>query len=330
MMNAASPSPAASPPSGRSPALERRLRQRRADARVRLRLLSDCGLLAGHHASQPPRAASSATPVGEVAALRVLLGALALQLVEVRSEVAALRAASAPAEAATAPAPVDEAAAPAPVAEAATPAPVEEATSMDVEVEGGAPGQAAPAPVAEATAPAPVVVATAPAPLVEATTPAPAEEATAPAPVEEDLVNDVAESRKRERDSCGLDLDDRVSLANGTWKYACLQLAKREVGRRFIAPFLAMRSGCGDYHADVAKPAEDAYMAMGYSVRPIGGGRIKRDDALKTIHISGFSSGCGGVEGGPPGRGMRDHAEVAALVQRALPEYTVTHDCDGY
>ena len=183
MMNAASPSPAASPPSGRSPALERRLRQRRADARVRLRLLSDCGLLAGHHASQPPRAASSATPVGEVAALRVLLGALALQLVEVRSEVAALRAASAPAEAATAPAPVDEAAAPAPVAEAATPAPVEEATSIDVEVGGGAPGQAAPAPVAEATAPAPVVVATAPAPLVEATSPAPAEEATAPAPV---------------------------------------------------------------------------------------------------------------------------------------------------
>ena len=98
MMNAASPSPAASPPSGRSPALERRLRQRRADARVRLRLLSDCGLLAGHHASQPPRAVSSATPEGEVAALRVLIGALALQLVELRSEVAALRAAGAVAQ----------------------------------------------------------------------------------------------------------------------------------------------------------------------------------------------------------------------------------------
>ena len=146
--------------------------------------------------------------------------------------------------------------------------------------------------------------------------------------MEADFVNDVAESRKRERDSCGLDLDDRVSLANGTWKYACLQLSKREVDR-VISPFLAVRSDCGDYHADVAKPAEDAYMAMGYRVKPIGGGRIKRDDAKKTIHISGFSGGCGGVEGGPPGRGMRDHAEVAALVQRALPEYTVTHDCGG-
>ena len=39
----------------RSPALERRLRQRRADARLRVRLLADIGVLDAHHASSPPR-----------------------------------------------------------------------------------------------------------------------------------------------------------------------------------------------------------------------------------------------------------------------------------
>ena len=121
------------------------------------------------------------------------------------------------------------------------------------------------------------------------------------------------------------DIVDRVSLANGTWKYTCLKLSKRGE-----APFLAVRSARGDSHDDVAEPAMNAYMAMGYRVKLLGGGRVKRDDAKKTIHIYGYSVEDGGAEGGPPGRGMRDHAVVAALVQRALPEYTVTHDCGGY
>ena len=85
------PPVACSPPIARSPAMERRLRQCRADARVRLRLLPDSNLLAGHHASQPPRAATSAPSLaGEVAALRSLLSTRALQLVELRADVAAL------------------------------------------------------------------------------------------------------------------------------------------------------------------------------------------------------------------------------------------------
>ena len=48
------------------------------------------------------------------------------------------------------------------------------------------------------------------------------------------------------------------------------------------------------------------------------------------MHIYGYSVGFGGAEGGPPGRGMRDHAAVAELVAQALPSHSVTHSPDGY
>ena len=63
---------------------------------------------------------------------------------------------------------------------------------------------------------------------------------------------------------------------------------------------------------------------------PLGGGRIRRDDSSKAVEIYGYSVGFGGGEGGPPGRGMRDHSEVAALVQQALPGYDVSHSASGY
>ena len=85
------------------------------------------------------------------------------------------------------------------------------------------------------------------------------------------------------------------------------------------------------YHADVAEPAVELFEAMGYSVAALGGGRIVRKDApSNTVEIYGFSVGFGGGEGGPPGRGMRDHSEVAALVTAALPTHTVTYSADGY
>lgn len=69
---------------------------------------------------------------------------------------------------------------------------------------------------------------------------------------------------------------------------------------------------------------------MGYRCEPLGGGRIIRDDTRKTVHIFGYSVGFGGSSGGPPGHGMSDHSEVAALVGKALPGYVVTFDADGY
>ena len=67
------------------------------DARMRVKLLSDCQLLAVHHASSLPGRAISDSVV-EMANLRRLLASLSLQLVELRSEVAALRDAGAVAQ----------------------------------------------------------------------------------------------------------------------------------------------------------------------------------------------------------------------------------------
>ena len=73
-------------PAGRSPAAERRLRQRRREARIRSRLAADAALLAGHHAS---------APCGQAAlhadSLRGQLVALRAEVLELRELVLALR-----------------------------------------------------------------------------------------------------------------------------------------------------------------------------------------------------------------------------------------------
>ena len=87
----------------------------------------------------------------------------------------------------------------------------------------------------------------------------------------------------------------------------------------------------GSYHADVASSTIKTFCALGYRAEPLGGGRIRRTDApAKTIHIYGYSVGFGGSEGGPPGRGMGDHSQVAALARETFPEYEVSFSADGY
>lgn len=126
-------------------------------------------------------------------------------------------------------------------------------------------------------------------------------------------------------DDAPVGLDERVDLAKGTWKYVCLRVTPPG------APaFLAVRSAPGNYHADVAEPAIAKFEASGYAVKALGGGRVKLDERWQTVHIYGYSVGLGGDEGGPPGRGMRDHSEAAALVRRRLQSYTVTYSADGY
>ena len=49
-------------PSRHSTAMDRRFRQRRQAARVRVRLLGDCALLAAHHASHAPRLGPDVLP----------------------------------------------------------------------------------------------------------------------------------------------------------------------------------------------------------------------------------------------------------------------------
>ena len=60
---------------GRSPACERRLRQRRQEARLRLRLAADAALVAGHHASAVPSSVAHVS-VADFAALRLEVEAL--------------------------------------------------------------------------------------------------------------------------------------------------------------------------------------------------------------------------------------------------------------
>ena len=152
-----------------------------------------------------------------------------------------------------------------------------------------------------------------------------------------DVAAAAAHARKREdgssvggdggRQSCdapeaaGVDL---VELSPGKYKYACLRL------RRSGQSFLAVRSGPGAYHSDVAQPAIRRYEAAGFRVEPLGGGRIVVDPQRRTVFIYGYSYGFGGSEGGPPGHGMSDHSEVAALVRRVRPDYTTTFSPDGY
>ena len=79
----------------RSPALERRLRRRRAEARLRLRLVADASLLAHHHAA-PLRPAADLTEVSE---LRRVVTTLQSQLAQLQEHVEALIKAAAASEA---------------------------------------------------------------------------------------------------------------------------------------------------------------------------------------------------------------------------------------
>ena len=77
-------------PAGRSPAAERRLRQRRSEARIRSRLAADAALLAGHHASAPC-GQTPASAALHADSLRGQLVALRAEVLELRELVLALR-----------------------------------------------------------------------------------------------------------------------------------------------------------------------------------------------------------------------------------------------
>ena len=51
-----------------------------------------------------------------------------------------------------------------------------------------------------------------------------------------------------------------------------------------------------------------------------GGGRINVDESAKTLLVYGYSQGFGRC----------DHSLTQALIQEALPDYTVTWNNEGY
>ena len=76
----------------RSPASERRLRKRRQEARIRIRLAADAALLAGHHASAVPSApAPTAPPDGFVWVAQAELAAMRNDIAELKAQVHALQ-----------------------------------------------------------------------------------------------------------------------------------------------------------------------------------------------------------------------------------------------
>jgi len=150
-----------------------------------------------------------------------------------------------------------------------------------------------------------------------------ADEARAPA-----LLAD-GSKRQREGESSTpekqlLRLEERVDLSEGKWKYVCLR-ASSDAGSCIL-----VRSAPGTYHMDVAEPAIEALEAQGFEVEPLGGGRIRFAPSEGSVHVYGYSVGLGGEEGGPPGHGMRDHAEVAELIRRRYPAMTTTWAAEGY
>ena len=108
--------PAAGP---RSPAHDRRLRQLRQNAKLRLRLVADVALLSAHHASHPP-VLVAAPPARAGPGWRHEAAALREQITDLRALVVALMAAQ--------PLVVVDVLLP------ATPSAAPAATSMDVEV----------------------------------------------------------------------------------------------------------------------------------------------------------------------------------------------------
>ena len=74
----------------RSPAADRRLRQRRHEARLRLRLAQDAVVLACHHASAPPRLEPARTSPAEIDALRGEIADLKGKLVALLKQVSDL------------------------------------------------------------------------------------------------------------------------------------------------------------------------------------------------------------------------------------------------
>ena len=78
--------------------MERRLRQRRAEARVRLRILADSSLLSGHHASAvplvaaAPRASRAPVPSAVLEGLKCAISEATADVASLRGELASVRA----------------------------------------------------------------------------------------------------------------------------------------------------------------------------------------------------------------------------------------------
>ena len=88
--------------------------------------------------------------------------------------------------------------------------------------------------------------------------------------------------------SDGPPIEARVDLAKGVYKYACVRVSEQGRGLGHGGQsFLAVRSGRGNYHSDVARPMVNGFRSEGLLAEALGGGRVRYDG--DGIHIYGYS-----------------------------------------
>ena len=108
-----------------------------------------------------------------------------------------------------------------------------------------------------------------------------------------------------------------VVVAAGTWKFVMLECELDGRRRRIVRALHGLK-----YHAENYDVTAAPLKALGIHVRVVGGGRIKRDDAAKTISVYGYSKTFG--------RSPGCNEATAEMIRAALPGYRVDWSDEGY
>jgi len=110
-----------------------------------------------------------------------------------------------------------------------------------------------------------------------------------------------------------------VVIDTGIFKYVLMKVTASSGESRYLVRGTAGAA----YHKDVALPYVRRYIADGFGVEILGGGRIFHDAEKKSIRIYGFSFGFPWA----PGAG---HHLSAAVVRASFPGYAVEWCDEGY
>ncbi|CAE8611062.1 unnamed protein product [Polarella glacialis] len=110
-----------------------------------------------------------------------------------------------------------------------------------------------------------------------------------------------------------------VVVDEGTFKYVLLQVTAKSGEQRYL-----VRGTAGaEFHKDVAIPFVRAYVAQGFGVEILGGGRITHDAEGKALRIYGFSYGFPWADG-------VGHEISEQVCREQFPDYQVEWSNEGY
>eukprot|EP00293_Proteomonas_sulcata_P012289 CAMPEP_0184296640 /NCGR_PEP_ID=MMETSP1049-20130417/7605_1 /TAXON_ID=77928 /ORGANISM="Proteomonas sulcata, Strain CCMP704" /LENGTH=116 /DNA_ID=CAMNT_0026605977 /DNA_START=207 /DNA_END=557 /DNA_ORIENTATION=+ len=107
-----------------------------------------------------------------------------------------------------------------------------------------------------------------------------------------------------------VDIDD-----NGTFKYILIRVTGG------ASTFFVVRGfGWAEYHDDIYQEVSARIEAQGLETECVGGGRIQRVAATKSLKVYGYSQAFG----------RADHQKSVDLLQKDFPDYEITWSNDGY